>query len=398
MRILILGCGGVGSNAARQMAARHPQIEYVVGDRHLAAAERLAGRIGSGARPIEVDVHDLGSLDAACEGVDLIFNAVGPFYRNAAPVIEAALRHRIDYLDVNDDHDVAERLFADPAFAARVADAGIRMIVGCGFAPGMTNVMTRYACRTLQQVDAIHLALAVPFVPTLFTPAVLAHMFHITAGSVTQVIDGQLRQVPGWSGGCEVPFMAPFGTYPAYYFGHGETVSLAHFIPGVKELTNRLAFFPPSGSEKWRALLDQGFAAAEVIPELGISPAQYIGHHLKTAAAQAYFSPDPNAGPSGFANRVEVEGMRNGDRVCVVCEVHGAIGGHRARGEEAPLESDATPTCARIGMEAFVRGEVLGKGLLAPEVAFDAERFLAAALKESGLTLLTRETVVHQGL
>lgn len=398
MRILTLGCGGVGANATRQMAARHPEIEYVVGDVHLAAAERLARQIGGQARPLRVDVHDAHSLDQACENVDLIFNAAGPFYRNAAPILEAALRHRIDYIDVNDDHDVAERLFGDQAFMDRVRAAGIRMVVGCGFAPGLTNVMTRYACRSLDQVEAIHLTLAVPFVPALFTPAVLEHMFHITAGPVTQVLDGERRQAPGWGGEREVAFMAPFGTYPAYYFGHGETVSLAHFTPGVREVTNRLAFFPASGSEKWRTLIEQGFASSDPLPDLGISPAQYIAHHLKSPAAQAYFSPEPGSGPSGFANRVEVAGRRGADRVTVVCEVHGAIGGHRARGEEAPLESDATPTCARIGMEAFLNGEVQGQGLLAPEVSFDPARFLAVALRDSGLTLQTRETVVHQGL
>src|SRR5690554_7489372 len=57
---------------------------------------------------MRVDINQPQQLDAALDGVQLVFNAVGPFYRSALPVVEAALRNRVDYIDINDDHDVAE--------------------------------------------------------------------------------------------------------------------------------------------------------------------------------------------------------------------------------------------------------------------------------------------------
>ncbi|CAB1368604.1 saccharopine dehydrogenase family protein [Denitratisoma oestradiolicum] len=395
MRILTLGCGGVGANATKQMAARHPEIEYVVADLNIDTAQHLAHDLAGCARPLRVDVHDRQSLNVACEGVDLIFNAAGPYYRNAAPVIDMAIEKRIDYIDVNDDHDVAENLFGDSEFMARVAAAGIRMVVGCGFAPGMTNVMARYAADRLDRVEAIRLALAVPFVPTLFTPAILEHMFHITAGTVTQVIDGIRQQVPGWSGERIVQFAEPFGAYPAYYFGHGETVTLAHFMPGVKEVSNRLAFMPKSGSDKWRTLIEQGFASTSPLDDLGFSPARYIAHHMKSVSAKAYFSPDLSTGPNGYSNQVEVEGFRNGDRVSITCEVHGSMSEERFEKGKRSLELDTTPTCARIGMEAFLRNEVQGQGLLAPEVSFEPEAFIREVLEASQLTMHMKETIIR---
>lgn len=398
MRILTLGCGGVGANATRQMAARHPDIDYVVADLDIDAAHRLAHDLGERTRSLRVDVHDRQSLEAACEGVDLIFNAAGPYYRNAAPIIDMAIGKRIDYLDVNDDHDVAEKLFTDNTLMERVEAAGIRMVIGCGFAPGMTNVMARYAANRLDQVEAIRLALAVPFVPILFTPAVLEHMFHITAGTVTQVINGVRQQVTGWSGERIVQFAEPFGAYPAYYFGHGETVTLAHFTPGVREVTNRLAFMPQSGSDKWRTLIEQGFASTEPLADIGLSPARYIAHHMKSPAGLAYFSPDLRACPSGYSNQMEVEGVRNGNRVVVTCEVHGSISTDRFEGGERPLELDTTPTCARIGMEAFLRNEIRGRGLLAPEVSFEPEGFIQKVIEASRLTMHIKETLVSHDL
>jgi saccharopine dehydrogenase-like NADP-dependent oxidoreductase len=62
MRILILGCGNVGGDVATQLAGRHPEIQLVIGDNNIAAAEAVAARIGTAARAVRVDVTDRESL------------------------------------------------------------------------------------------------------------------------------------------------------------------------------------------------------------------------------------------------------------------------------------------------------------------------------------------------
>ncbi len=47
MKVLLLGCGNVGANVARQLVPRHPELECVVGDLDLAVAEKLAAELGS---------------------------------------------------------------------------------------------------------------------------------------------------------------------------------------------------------------------------------------------------------------------------------------------------------------------------------------------------------------
>jgi len=181
--------------------------------------------------------------------------------------------------------------------------------------------------------------------------------------------------------------------HSAFYFGHSETVTLAHFIPEANEVTNRLAFFPESGAEKWRTLLEQGFGSMEKRPGLDVSPARYLQEHLKSQAAQGYFSHDRSAGPAGYANQIEVEGMRGTEAVVLRYEVHGGLRGNAA---EPVLELDATPTCARIGMERLLRDEARGKGLLAPEVAFEPESFMRNVLKDSRLTLNETELITRR--
>ncbi len=392
MKVLLLGCGNVGANVARQLVPRHPELECVVGDLNLAVAEKLAAELGPRVRGVRADVLDPACLDELFDGVDLVFNAVGPFYRSAVPVIEAALRARVDYIDINDDHDVAEQLFLDPSWQQRALAAGIRLIIGCGSTPGLTNVMARLLADRLDKVREIHLATAVPFLPGLLSPAVVDHMMHITAGEVVQFVDGEYRKMPGWGGRLEVPYSAPFKAYPSFFIGHGETVTLPHFVKGLEQVTNRIGFFPEAGSEIWRKLIDLGLGSPEVIEGLGISPLKFLTHHLTSEAGGKSMTVDLSAEPWAVVFRVEVIGERDGAEVCSVLEQHLDLPVE----ETADSTSDPTPTCARLAIEAWLDGQVCGQGLLAPEVCLDAEAYVHAYACATGATFITTETKVKR--
>ncbi|SEJ54561.1 Saccharopine dehydrogenase, NADP-dependent [Pseudomonas linyingensis] len=394
MKVLLLGCGNVGANVARQLVPRHPELEYVVGDLDLAAAEKLAAELGSRVRGVRADVLDPTRLDELLDGVDLVFNAVGPFYRSAVPVIEAALRARVDYIDINDDHDVAEQLFLDPSWHVRALEAGIKLVIGCGSTPGLTNVMARMLVDRMDKAREIHLATAVPFVPGLLSPAVVDHMMHITAGEVVQFVDGEYRKMPGWGGRLEVPYAAPFKAYPSFFIGHGETVTLPHFIKGLDQVTNRIAFFPEDGSQVWRSLIDLGLGNPEVIESLGISPLKFLTHHLASEAGVRSVSVDLSDEPWAVASRVEVVGERDGAEVRCVLEHHLDLPTEQAEDSTA----DPTPTCARLVIEAWLAGGVTGTGLLAPEVCLDAEAYVRAFARETGGRLIESETVLKRDL
>lgn len=394
MRILLLGCGNVGANVARQLAAGHPELDLVLGDLNLAAAEKLAAKLGGRVSAVRADVLDAACLDALLDGADLVFNAVGPFYRSAVPVIEAALRMRVDYLDINDDHDVAETLFLDPSWQQRALEAGVRLIIGCGSTPGLTNVIARMLADRMDSVEEIHLATAVPFVPDLLSPAVVDHMMHITCGEVVQFVDGQYRKLPGWGGRLEVPYTAPFKHYPAFYIGHGETVTLPHCIPGLKQVSNRLGFFPEAGSKLWQAMIDLGLGRGEVIESLGLSPLKFLTQHLSSPAGRESLQVDLSGEPWAVAMRVEVRGQRGGAQLCSVLEQHLQLPVEESEDSTA----DPTPTCARLAIEAWLEGRIQGQGLLAPEQCLEAEAYVRAFARETGAQFIASETIVQDGL
>lgn len=394
MKILLLGCGNVGANVARQLVAGNPDLQYIIADINIDTASALAAEVGPAASAIGVDINQPEQLDAALDGVQLVFNAVGPFYRSAVPVVEAALRNRVDYIDINDDHDVAEELLLKGDYHQRALAAGTRIIIGCGSTPGLTNVVARMLADSLDEPRAIHLSTVVPFSPQSLSPAVVDHMLHITSGGVTQFENGQYCLKDGWSGRRDVEYKAPFGQMGAYLIGHGETITLPHYIQGVQEVSNRIGFFPDRGNQIWRSFIDLGFAATDKVEGLGISPMQFMAQYFSSPVAADALAVDLSTAPRSVAFRIEVLGRRDGADVTSVMEYHIKL---PTSAEEAG-SADPTPTCARLVLEAYIRGEITGQGLLSPEICLDAQAYVAAFAKATGANFIADERVIKGGL
>src|SRR3954469_21175409 len=69
-------------------------------------AERLAAvPKGQGAETFVVDTSDAGRLDAFCDGLDALITTVGPFTTLGMPVVEAAVRNGVPYVDSTGEPD-----------------------------------------------------------------------------------------------------------------------------------------------------------------------------------------------------------------------------------------------------------------------------------------------------
>jgi short subunit dehydrogenase-like uncharacterized protein len=92
-------------------------------------------------RPAHVD--DAASLDRAFVGSAAVINCAGPFARTSAPVIEAALRAQIPYLDVAAEIEANEDTFEQ--YADRVREAGIVIVPAMAFYGGLGDLLATAA-------------------------------------------------------------------------------------------------------------------------------------------------------------------------------------------------------------------------------------------------------------
>jgi hypothetical protein len=103
-------------------------------------------------------IDDPPSLDQALLGASLAINCSGPFLDTAAPMMEAALRARIHYLDVTAEQTVALAAFEKFSDAARTA--GVLIMPSVAFYGALGDLLATLAMRNWSTADEIQIAVA----------------------------------------------------------------------------------------------------------------------------------------------------------------------------------------------------------------------------------------------
>jgi hypothetical protein len=140
------------------LSGRDPDKLNVLGDVHA----------GLDLRPASVD--DPVSLDRALAGATSVINCAGPFARTSAPLIEAALRAKIPYLDVAAEIEANADTFEQ--YADRARETGIVIVPAMAFYGGLGDLLATAAMGDWKAADEICIAYALSsWKPTLGTRA-----------------------------------------------------------------------------------------------------------------------------------------------------------------------------------------------------------------------------------
>jgi hypothetical protein len=124
---------GRDADKLQALAASHPGLEY---------------RVAS--------VDDPASLDQALEGAAAVINCAGPFASTAAPVIEAALRAKVPYVDVAAEIEANVDTFTH--FAERAEAAGVAVVPAMAFFGGLGDLLVTAAMGDWTAADEAHVA------------------------------------------------------------------------------------------------------------------------------------------------------------------------------------------------------------------------------------------------
>jgi len=278
---------------------------------------------------LEVRHAEVGSpieLDAALAGAAAVVNCAGPFATTAAPVIEAALRARIPYLDVAAEIEANLDTFA--RYADQVEEAGLVVLPAMAFFGGLGDLLATAAMGDWPAADEISIAYGLSsWAPTDGTRA---------AGRVSRERRGGQRVV----------------------YTNGELQYRSDDPPPLAEWD----FPAPLGRQP-------------VVPELTMADSVTIPRHLVTPEIRSSMSAvalrdlaDPDLPPPGRESSqtfvVDVV-VRRGD-----AERRATAQGRDIYAISAPLVVEAT--------ERVLAGKVAKRGVLTAGEAFDAEDFLAA--------------------
>ncbi|MFE0450146.1 saccharopine dehydrogenase family protein [Streptomyces sp. NPDC058914] len=171
----------------------------------------LAHETGLDARPASVDDPD--SLDRALAGAAAVINCAGPFATTAAPVIEAALRTGIPYLDVAAEIEANVDTFAH--FADRARDAGAVIVPAMAFFGGFGDLLVTAAMGDWTTADEAHIAYGLSsWHPTAGTRTSGAVSRQRRDGGRVRYSNGRLEHRHDTPPTLQWPFPEPMGPRP----------------------------------------------------------------------------------------------------------------------------------------------------------------------------------------
>jgi short subunit dehydrogenase-like uncharacterized protein len=274
----------------------------------------------------QADVGNPAALDRALDGAAAVINCAGPFARTSEPLIDAAVRARIPYLDVCAEIEAIEDVYWK--YGRSRPDPGTAIIPAVAFFGGLSDLLVTAALGEWTAVDEVTIAYG------------LDHWWPTDGTRKTSQVSGERRN------GRAV-------------FTNGR-IQLRTDDEPVADWT----FPEPLGKQT-------------VMAEFTMADSVLIPRHVRTPQINTFMTMsaikdvvDPNTSPPPFAQRsaqtflVEVV-VRSG-----AAERRAIARGRDIYAVSAPLVVEAT--------ERLLDGRCTSTGVLAPGEAFDAHDFLTS--------------------
>lgn len=239
MKALILGCGNIGSVAAKDLAESIISLEVVVADKDKKRAKEVAQKIArSNVSWIQLDAADYNGLVKAVEGFDLVLGFLpGKLgYRQVQACIEAGT----DLVDVS---YMAENPLTLNDNAMK---ADVTVVPDCGLAPGISNILVGHVAAKFDKVDKVKImvgGLPEKALPPLgytitWSPESLVDEYTRKAVIVTR---GKKVEVEALTGLEEIEF-PNVGKLEAFYTDGLRT--LLHTVKNAREMCEKTLRYP----------------------------------------------------------------------------------------------------------------------------------------------------------
>ncbi len=265
MKALIVGCGNIGSVAARDLARSSTTIDITLADQNSERAKHLAGPLGSrGASWLQLDVEDHDSLVHTLKDFDV---AVGFLPGDLGYLLaEACIDAETNLVDVS-------YMPEDPLkLNERATAANITIVPDCGLAPGLSNLLVGHSFQRLDTIRSVRIMVGGlperPLPPLDYVVTWSPENLIDEYTRKTRIVkDGRTVEVETLSGLERVEF-PNLGTLEAFYTDGLRT--LPSTIMEVEEMWEKTLRYP-GHAEKIRLLRALGFFDLEPINIDGIS-------------------------------------------------------------------------------------------------------------------------------
>jgi lysine 6-dehydrogenase len=354
--VLVVGAGMMGSAAAYDLAHSPGTGRILLADIDGERASRAASLIGPQVIAVTLDVS---RFDAVLDLIRTVKVAVGATsYNHNLRLTEAAIQAGVHFCDLGGNMDV---VYDQMKLDERASRAGITVIPNCGLAPGLACILGAGGTAAFSEVETIRLR--VGGLPQHPRPPLNYQLVFSAEGLINEYLEpaevireGKVLQVDSMADLESLVFPPPFGTLEAFNTSGGIS-TLPQMMQGrVKTLDYKTIRYP-GHCEKFKTLLDLGFASSEPI---------MAGQSVRTA--REFFEELlrrklPSTGPDVVLMRVTIIGTRNGIRQTLEYELIDYS--DDSTGISAMMRTTAFPTT--IIAQMIADGRIVRRGVAPPE-------------------------------
>jgi lysine 6-dehydrogenase len=367
MKILVLGgAGAMGTVTVRDLAESPDVSKVIVGDVSLERANQLKSLVESEKISVRrVDVSNRVGLVEAMEEANAVANAT-PFHLNVQ-IMRAAMKASRNLTDLG---GVYYTTLKQLELNEEAKEAGITVVLGCGLAPGITDILAKYGADKLDAVDEVHIKYGeVNLTPAKYKWSFRTVLEEYTTGPVVYQ-NGEYKKLPPFSGKQIVKFPEPIGERTCCYGLYSGVATLPRTIGKGVKVVDCLMVHREEDEQRIRVLNEMGLTRDEPIDFEGvkISPREFL---IRCA-------PPPDAKAEDVAGAiVEIIGEKGGERArCIYSLVHPY---HERYGVSALAYLTGVPLS--IVSQMLAKGEITQQGVLPPEMAVRPKPFFAELAK-----------------
>jgi len=360
MKILVVGCGKVGSEIARDLAGSDEVDSVVAMDASSQNLKLLRKRVPNKIQTVKLSILQKTRLQALLGKVDLVCGALpGRLGFDLLSETVKAGRDTVDISYTPRDAFLLQR---------KAKEVGCRVVPQCGVAPGFTNMCVGDASRRLDQMKSVEIfvgGLPEKPEPPLNYQIVfsLEDVVNEYSRPVQVIEEGERKKVDALSGRGHISFP---GVGKLEYFLTDGLGSLPRSCPRTREM-HEFTLRYPGHADMMSTLRVLGFFERNPVKIGGVEaePRQLTMELLRAAMSRG--------SPEDFlALRVDVKGLSRGRKIHLRYQLLDHY--NRRLGVSAMARTTAYP-CTSVAL-LMGRGEIKETGIVTPErIAQDPRLF-----------------------
>jgi lysine 6-dehydrogenase len=378
MKVVVLGAGLMGKEAARDLVKSETVEKVVLADVQLEQVEEFKSKLKSDKlEAVRLDANDDEQLKGIMSKGDVVINAL--FYSFNEKVARTAVEIGVHSVDLGGH--IGGATDAVLGLHEKAKEKGVTLIPDLGVAPGMINILSGYGASKLDDVKSIKLYVGgIPVNPEgplkyniVFS---LDGVFDHYTDTSHVVREGVLHEIPSLSE-IEPIHFEEFGELEAFHTSGG-TSTLTGTFPQVETLEYKTIRYP-GHAEKFKVLVDLGLTKKETLVEVDGKKVS-TREVLKAALTPGLLLGDKQ---DAVLLRVIVAGLKNGDDVTYEYE----LVTKKDMDQQVTAMARATANTISVVAQMIGNGEITNRGVYPPEQIVPGDAYIEE-MKKRGVHII----------